>query len=710
MTVLTIQIGQCGNQLGFEFYDTIYRHINLSRHGNFRNKLIEMYFDEEYKYENNIFPIIEYEERKTLKTGIVDHVASLNNFVARCILIDMEPKVIERCLNFNSSENVVMPRKRGTYGQYNNRFRDEEDGYHFGSRYDKEERRKEIEEEEKKKNIRSYSCGYKEHYDPPNKLIKIFDKNKEIGMSIDTSGIVNNDKSSFHTHDKDNLYASEEREASYYHDNSEHNNNTDAYGESYNRDVSKESQLKKLKRNDYSTNIWKYNNCNFIYGQSGSGNNWSYGFNIHANNICEHFLNIINRELEKNETKESIDNILLFHSLAGGSGSGISSYLSYILKDEYPKINLFNICVLPYMFGEISVQSLNSVLCLSSLYDVSDCVILFENDKFELMCKKINNANINTEEINKYISLFLTYSIGLPVDTTMNITGSCYNYTNMMNSVLSDLCTHPNYKLLATRYLPQVFKETMKFEQNSFNMLLKRMHKMLIKGCIVDSELVNKNCTMSEQYNLDNVFGSLSSRHLRKRNIFKKDIKIPIYFNETNSNSYFHQKYNSILLKKNQKSYAKNFSSANVNPHVGSFATTKKQIAAKIVNDSVASTNFIHNNVIFNSKMILRGAINENINFDVFKDHVLYNNKSVNPIDIYVDENKIFDFNNVSMISNCLTHIPTLKKILQNAKMLYSTNAYMYQYNTYGVSHDQIHNALMCVEQIINSYEQLSCE
>ncbi|CRG96888.1 delta tubulin, putative [Plasmodium gallinaceum] len=638
MTVLTIQIGQCGNQLGFEFFDIIYNYINSSKNENFKNMLIDMYFDEEYKYNNNIFPIIEYEENKSRKGFMNEqnNIVCLNNYVARCILIDMEPKVIEKCLHSNLLEKNV-----------NDNYSNKKKKKHYN-----EEKNNDDDKNQK------YVCGLDEYYEPTNNFLKVFNKNGKKGID------------------------------------EQHNwNDKNVYDNSYS-DENIKNKVKK-RSNDYFTNEWKYNNNNFIYGLNGSGNNWSYGFNVHAKNICEHFLNLINKELEKNESKENIDNILLFHSLAGGSGSGISSYISYLLKDEFPKINLFNICVLPYMFGEISVQSLNSVLCLSSLYDVSDCLILFENDKFELMCKRINNENINTNEINKYISLFLASTIGLPIDFTNLKNGNNYKYSNFMNYILSDLCCHPNYKLLSTRYLPQVFKENMKFEQNSFNMLLKRMHKMVIKGSILDSDVTNTKSSITECSNLDNYFAHLSSRSINNKKLFSKNINIPIYLNESISNSYVNHECNSIFLKRNQKNYS-----------------SKKQTYHHLKNPTeiVPSSNFIHNNVIFSSKMIMRGEVNENINFDLFKNHVLYNNKSLNPMEIYIDENKQFNYNSISMISNCLTPIPAIKKFLQNAKMLYSANAYIYQYNNYGVTHDQIHNSLMAVEQIINSYENLSSE
>ncbi|SBT71118.1 delta tubulin, putative [Plasmodium malariae] len=690
MTVLTIQVGQCGNQLGFAFFDIMYKHICASKNENFRNMLVNMYFDEECHYENNLFPVIEYDAynyNKGRKSYIHENnnIPCLNNYIARCILIDMEPKVIEKCLYSNLSDkncndcSYTSKKSKKTKENYDHGQTERTTGGETGQKY---------------------VCGLQEYYEPVNNFVKIFNKDHKGCTGGEKSYNGSEVKQYSHSYgqysesDGSNNFPDDQFNLSEV----QHNFPDGLYNGG-------EKKGRKIK-SEYYINEWKYNNTNFVYGLNGSGNNWSYGFNVHAKNICEHFINLVNKEFEKNDMKESIDNILLFHSLAGGSGSGISSYISYMLKDEFPKINLFNICVLPYMFGEISVQSLNSILCLSSLYDVSDCLILFENDKFELMCKRINNENINTDEINKYISLFLAYTIGLPIDFTNLKNSNTYKYSNIMNCILADLCCHPNYKLLSTRYLPQVFKENMKFEQNSFNMLLKRMHKMVIKGSILDSDVANTKgmIPMTESSNLDDYFARLSSRSLHKSDIFSRNIHIPIYLNEALSKSYVNREYNAIFLKKNAKSY----SSKGQTSHRTHQAHHTHHL--KNITEPLSGNNYTHNNIIFNCKMIMRGEINENINLDLFKNHVLYNNKSLHPMEVYIDESKHFSHNSLSMISNCLSPIPTLKKILQKAKMLYATNAYIYQYNNYGVTHDHVHNSLMSVEQIVNSYENLSCE
>ncbi|VWU52919.1 delta tubulin, putative, partial [Hepatocystis sp. ex Piliocolobus tephrosceles] len=326
MVTLCVQIGQCGNQLGVEFFDTMYRHICAAKNENFKQQLINMYFSEECQYNNNLYPIIEYDKNIDCKKSYVhynnnnNNINCLNNFIARCILIDMEPKVIENCLHRSSSDKKWMESKSVTNNDSSSYYSG--GGYNYSGENKKTKKNYDHDSGEcSLKPKLKYICGLNKYYEPRNNLIKFFKKDMNSNKYVNNYEFLNeNDGSNDENYEKN-------------------------YDHSYFKSDNELKKKKKKKMNKkqgeyYFVNEWKYNNNNFIYGTNGSGNNWSYGFNVHAPNICEDFLNIINKELEKNETTECIDNILLFHSLAGGSGSGISSYLSYILKDEYPKINL----------------------------------------------------------------------------------------------------------------------------------------------------------------------------------------------------------------------------------------------------------------------------------------------------------------------------------------------------------------------------------
>jgi len=39
--------------------------------------------------------------------------------------------------------------------------------------------------------------------------------------------------------------------------------------------------------------------------------------------------------------------------LAGGTGSGLGSYMLELISDDFPELNKINICVAPHITGEV---------------------------------------------------------------------------------------------------------------------------------------------------------------------------------------------------------------------------------------------------------------------------------------------------------------------------------------------------------------------
>lgn len=57
-------------------------------------------------------------------------------------------------------------------------------------------------------------------------------------------------------------------------------------------------------------------------------------------------------------------------SLAGGTGSGVGTYVTEMLRDLYPKTFIMNEVIAPYQSGEVIVQSYNALLTLAHLHQV----------------------------------------------------------------------------------------------------------------------------------------------------------------------------------------------------------------------------------------------------------------------------------------------------------------------------------------------------
>lgn len=86
---------------------------------------------------------------------------------------------------------------------------------------------------------------------------------------------------------------------------------------------------------------------------------------MHGPNVRDSLLEIVRNLVEEVDFCEGL---VFFQSLAGGTGSGLGSYLMNVLNDEFPDLAKLNVCVAPHLTGEVILQSYNCVLTIASLY------------------------------------------------------------------------------------------------------------------------------------------------------------------------------------------------------------------------------------------------------------------------------------------------------------------------------------------------------
>ncbi|PFH31740.1 tubulin/FtsZ family, GTPase domain-containing protein [Besnoitia besnoiti] len=131
---------------------------------------------------------------------------------------------------------------------------------------------------------------------------------------------------------------------------------------------------------------WRYDRRNAICGAraAGCGNNWAVGYLREGPDKEEAIVGALQRELEKIDRSVSI---LLIHSLAGGTGSGLGAFVSELCRDLLGSTPTANLAVWPFASGELSVQSYNAALSLAHAYPCTNGVFLAENARFEELCR-----------------------------------------------------------------------------------------------------------------------------------------------------------------------------------------------------------------------------------------------------------------------------------------------------------------------------------
>jgi len=119
----------------------------------------------------------------------------------------------------------------------------------------------------------------------------------------------------------------------------------------------------------------------------GAGNNWASGYS-QAEHLHEEVFDIIDREAEGSD---SLEGFVLTHSIAGGTGSGMGSYILERLADRFPKKISQTFSVFPNQetgnsdtagglgVSDVVVQPYNSLLTLKRLTQAADCVVVLDN-------------------------------------------------------------------------------------------------------------------------------------------------------------------------------------------------------------------------------------------------------------------------------------------------------------------------------------------
>ena len=72
---------------------------------------------------------------------------------------------------------------------------------------------------------------------------------------------------------------------------------------------------------------------NFVFGQSGAGNNWAKGHYTEGAELVDSVLDVVRKEAE---SCDCLQGFQLTHSLGGGTGSGMGTLMISKIREEYP--------------------------------------------------------------------------------------------------------------------------------------------------------------------------------------------------------------------------------------------------------------------------------------------------------------------------------------------------------------------------------------
>lgn len=195
-------------------------------------------------------------------------------------------------------------------------------------------------------------------------------------------------------------------------------------------------------------------NCFVAADAGGAGNNWASGFR-QGEQHHEVVLDMIDREADNSD---SLEGFVLCHSIAGGTGSGMGSYLLEALNDHFPKKLNQTYSVFPNWDSsqsDVVVQPYNSLLSLKRLTLNADAVVVLDNTALNQIA--VDRLRIDSPTVDQLNSL---------VATIMAASTTTLRYPGYMNNdligLLAGLIPTPRCHFLMTGYTPLIIQGSQK--------------------------------------------------------------------------------------------------------------------------------------------------------------------------------------------------------------------------------------------------------
>jgi tubulin delta len=234
--------------------------------------------------------------------------------------------------------------------------------------------------------------------------------------------------------------------------------------------------VNKLLRRPMTSVPWKYRDSNSYTQKKGSGNNWSFGYCVNGPKSGTKIMELVRKEVER---CDRLDGFLIGLSLAGGTGSGVGTYLTERIRNEYPRSCIINPVIWPFSSGEVTIQNYNFILTLSKLYEHSDGLIIFENDQLHEICNRlIDSKKVTFDDLNAII--------GHKLASILQPAYKSSSQLNYLSEISTDLCSHPDYKLLNVINVPQQSFNSLEFGSYQWSGLFKQAKSIVQSGWFME--------------------------------------------------------------------------------------------------------------------------------------------------------------------------------------------------------------------------------
>ncbi|KAI1719790.1 tubulin/FtsZ family, GTPase domain-containing protein [Ditylenchus destructor] len=215
---------------------------------------------------------------------------------------------------------------------------------------------------------------------------------------------------------------------------------------------------------------------NFVFGQSGAGNNWAKGHYTEGAELVDKVLEVVRKEAEGCDCLQGFQ---LTHSLGGGTGSGMGTLLISKIREEYPDRIMSSFSVVPSpKVSDTVVEPYNATLSVHQLVENTDETFCIDNEALYDICfRTLKLQNPNYEDLNHLVSL------------TMSGVTTCLRFPGQLNADLRKLAVNmvpfPRLHFFMPGFSPLAAKGAAAFCASSVSELTKQMFdsKNMMAAC-----------------------------------------------------------------------------------------------------------------------------------------------------------------------------------------------------------------------------------
>ncbi|CBI16023.3 unnamed protein product, partial [Vitis vinifera] len=165
---------------------------------------------------------------------------------------------------------------------------------------------------------------------------------------------------------------------------------------------------------------------NFVFGQSGAGNNWAKGHYTEGAELIDSVLDVVRKEAENCDCLQGFQ---VCHSLGGGTGSGMGTLLISKIREEYPDRMMMTFSVFPSpKVSDTVVEPYNATLSVHQLVENADeCMVLDNEALYDICFRTLKLTTPSFGDLNHLIS------------ATMSGVTCCLRFPGQLNSDLRKL-------------------------------------------------------------------------------------------------------------------------------------------------------------------------------------------------------------------------------------------------------------------------------